>query len=58
MRIFQVKSDCNRTVTHRVKFDQSNSPLVLFCGAFIVIIIVVIVIVIVIVIVRMIRGLS
>lgn len=34
MRIFLVKSACNSTATRCVKFDQSNSPLVLFCGVF------------------------
>lgn len=36
MRVFQAKSACNGTATHRVKFDQSNSPLALSYGAFIV----------------------
>ena len=36
MRVFQVRSACNRTAKHRIKFDQSNSPLALSRGAFVV----------------------
>lgn len=36
MRILEVKSVSNGTAARYVKFAQSNSPLVLFCDAFVV----------------------